>query len=419
MFPPSSPKRILLIEPPFYIFFKYARYHYPVTLALLATHLDKLGHHVRVYDADAPTSDCSSLSRTEVRSDYHMYAEELEKNQHTIWMEIRNQICEFKPDIVGITSITPKIDSADKIARMVKNEFADIHTILGGPHAYAMRSMYPDYDFGGLYDDVVTHIPNLVDQRPAKNLIINVSQYSEQNLSSILSVSGCPMKCTFCGRSCDHSFVYRNIQSIKEELEEISKYKSKPSVYFMDDCFFSHSQRFYEITNIIKSLGLKYSAGGRIMALDKKKLEHFKNTGGEKLYVGVESGSQQVLNRIKKKLKVEEIIKRTKWINDFGISWSAFIIVAFPFETLDDLKKTNNLIHKIQPTFVSINRFTPYPGTEIYKEFYLSADFSSIDLFQLNANVPIHLSNDVEDYIDFMFESFDKYNEEKKTQRKE
>ena len=415
MFPYSTPKRILLIEPPFYRFFKYQRWHYPITLTLVATHLDKLGHHVRIYDADAPTPDCRPLSRSEVRNNYPMFSEALKNEGHPIWQEVKDHIVEFKPDIVGFTSITPKIDSTNKIAHFVKEKFnGKVKTILGGPHAYAMKSMYPDYDFGNLYDDVVTHIPNLVDQRPRKDLIIDSSQYSPRNLSTILTTAGCPMQCTFCGRSYDRTFVYRNIDSIKEELEEIAAYDGPPPLYIVDDCFFSHTKRFYEICDVIKPFGLKFSAGGRMMALDKHKLNYFLDSGGEKVLVGVESGSQKILDRIKKKLKIEEIIKRTKWINELGIPWSAFIIVGLPFETLDDLKKTEELIYKIQPTFASINRFTPYPGTEIFKEFYFDLDLSLRDLFQLNSNVPTHLSQEIEDYIDHMFESFDKYNAKKK-----
>ena len=114
----STNKRILLIEPPFYRFFHYERWHYPITLTLIGTYLKEGGQEAKVYDADKPTSDCKSLTRCEVRNNYHMYEEALLNDDHPIWLEIREKIKEFNPQIVGLTSVTAKIDSANKIAKI-------------------------------------------------------------------------------------------------------------------------------------------------------------------------------------------------------------------------------------------------------------------------------------------------------------
>ena len=411
MFPFLPSKKILLIEPPFYRFFNYERWHYPSTLTLVGTYLSKLGHDVGIYDADAPSLNCKSLNRSEVRNNYPLYENALKNQEHPVWREVYETIKEFQPDIVGMTSITAKIDSANFIAKLVRKLYDNkVKIILGGPHAYGMRMMYPDYNFGADYDEIITHIPNLVDQTPNKKLIMNIDRYSPENLSSILTIAGCPMKCTFCARSFDRTFVYRNIPSVREELEEIRIEFGSTSVYIMDDCFFSHTTRFNEISEILKEVGLEFRAGSRIMALTQQKIERFINNGGIRISVGVESGSQQILDRVKKGLKIKEIIKHTKWLNDLGVPWSAFIIVGFPFETLEELKLTEELIYTIGPTFASINRFAPYPGTEIYKKYFINAQIRFRDLFQLNQNSCVRLSDEIEDYIDHMFEVFDEYN---------
>jgi len=163
-----------------------------------------------------------------------------------------------------------------------------------------------------------------------------------------------------------------------------------------------------------KELGLKYIGGSRIMALTQEKIERYISTGGTRIHVGVESGSQTILNRIKKMLNIEEIKKRTKWLNDAGLPWQAFIIVGFPFEALEDLKKTEDLLYEIQPTYVSINRFTPYPGTDIFREFFMNEKIEFKDLFQINSGSCVKLPKENEEFISAMYENFDRYNKNNK-----
>lgn len=412
MFPYLQPKKILLIEPPFYRFFHYERYHYPVTLTLVGSYLAKLGHDVLIYDADRPSPGCRALTRTEVRNNYHLYEESLNNENHPIWFEVRKTIERIRPEIVGLTSITAKIDSTNMVARIVKQLFGDkVKVILGGPHTQGMSVLYPNYDFGTYYDEIVTHIPNLVDQTPNKKLILDLDQYSPKNLSSILTSSGCPNSCTFCCHSFDKKVVYRNIPSIREELFEIKeKFGTTQIVYIMDDCFFSNDRHFNAVCNLLKELDLKFTAGSRIKSLTPQRIEKFMQSGGTRIYVGVESGSQKILDNVEKKLTVDEIIKHTKLLNDVNLPWSAFVIVGFPFETLEDLKLTEELLYTIRPTFVSINRFTPYPGTKIFQEYFRNTDIRFLDLFQLNSKSCVKLSDDIENYIDYLFRTFDDYN---------
>ncbi|MCX5713865.1 MAG: hypothetical protein NT033_03460, partial [Candidatus Omnitrophica bacterium] len=115
---------------------------------------------------------------------------------------------------------------------------------------------------------------------------------------------------------------------------------------------------------------------------------------------------------------VEEIIRRTKWLNDVGLPWSAFFIVGFPFETIEDLKLTEELMNKIQPTFISLNHFTPYPGTEIYKEYYLNANIKFRDLFQINRNNYLSVDDKTKDYMDRIFANVDAHNQKNNLQLK-
>ncbi len=408
--------RILLIEPPFYRFFGYQRWYYPVTLTLVATYLEEMGHHVRVYDADRPTPDCRPLARDDVRKNYHLYKEALLDESHPIWQEVRKTIEEYRPEVVGLTSISAKIDSADTIARLAKEILGpQVVTMLGGPHVQGMIKSHPGCNFGPDYDHIVSAIPNLVNRKPDRRLILDQDAYSADFLSTLMTSSGCPNSCAFCCHSYEKSMVYRDLDNLRAEVEEIKGlFHGAAPITTMDDCFFSNNRHFESVTALFREYGLEFTVGARVMALTPEKIDRFLSCGGRRVHVGVESGSQKILDKIEKRLKIEDIKKRTRWLNEAGIPWSAFFVTGFPFETLDDMKMTVDLIDAIQPTFVSLNRFTPYPGTKIYEDYYKTSELVYKDLFQLNSHSVVKHSDQVENYIGYMYELFDAYNMTKK-----
>ncbi len=408
-------KKVLLIEPPFYNLFGYQRWHYPLTLTLIGTKLQEEGHSVKIYDADKPTAECKSLNRTEIKNNYSLYKEALENENHPRWREIREKISEIEPEIIGLTAITAKIDSADKIARIAKEIMGKkVQVVLGGPHAQGIRYSDPDYYFGADYDAVVTHIPDIINRKPNKRLLMDYEKYSGKDLSSISTLTGCPMHCTFCCNSGENKKInLRGIEFISEELQDLKReFGTENPLYLLDDCFFSNKKRFDQLGEMFRESGYEFSAAARVMALTPEKTQDFIKRGGNHAYVGIESGSQKVLDLVKKKLTIEDILERTSWLNDFELPWNAFFIVGFPFETLDDIKKTEELAYRIKPTYISLNRFTPYPGTEIWRDYCRIEDIKFVDLFQLSPNNRIiKLTPEIEKYIEKMFQDFDAYNQ--------
>ena len=412
--PPGS--RIMLVDPPFFRLFGYSRWHYPVTLTVVGSYLRERGYEVCVYDADKPTADCRSLGRGEVRDNYHLYKEALADDDHPVWAEIMEAIRRFQPDAIGLTATTAQSPSAAVVARKTKQLFGrSVKVFLGGSHVDGMLHHDPSFPFGDCYDFVVpkeaTTFAAIFDRKPQRRLIAGLDQYAPNNLASLLTSVGCPNRCTFCYHSLDRCFVYRDPDNIRAELEEILAIAGDVSkVMILDHCLFSNPNHYRAVTAILKDVGLPFTAGSRVMALTPEKIAAFLECGGTKLNIGIESGSQGILDRVEKRLSIDDIVQRTQWINDAGIPWMAYIIVGFPFETVDDLKLTEELIYRINPTFVSINRFTPYPGTVIYEELFKDAKFDFTDLFQLDSSGCLASDDAVEQYIDHLYQTFDQYN---------
>jgi radical SAM superfamily enzyme YgiQ (UPF0313 family) len=414
MFDGQGRKRILLIEPPFYNLFGYKRYHYPITLVAIATYLKELGHEVRVLDADRPDPECREYNRSEAGDNYFKYFQALSRKDHFVFATIADTLSDFQPDVVGVAqSISAKVDSADLVARMAREILGPgAEVMTGGAHVASMRRMDRQHNFGKLYDRVITHIPGLIDRKPDKSLLIDLHEYDPKDLASIMSSAGCPYKCTFCNCSMNSDVLFRNLPSIAAELDEIAT--CGKDVYFVDDNFLMHKRRFFELAEMLRKRQLNYKAGARVNDLSMDRIDRFIASGGEKIYLGLESGSDRILQLIKKRLTVEEIKRKTRWINQAGLSWSAFFIVGFPFETLDDLKRTRELIEETEPTFASLNRFTPYPGTKIWMDHYKDCRIEFKHLFQLNRFVRSNLSDEIEEFIEDMFVFVDDYGQKKK-----
>ena len=101
--------------------------------------------------------------------------------------------------------------------------------------------------------------------------------------------------------------------------------------------------------------------------LDKKLLELMAKSGCEALYIGVESGSQRLLDFIKKGETLEQFEEIFSWIKEFNIKTYASFIVGLPTETEEELNMTINFAKKINPTTAGFNVFVGIPTSKLYE----------------------------------------------------
>jgi radical SAM superfamily enzyme YgiQ (UPF0313 family) len=100
-------------------------------------------------------------------------------------------------------------------------------------------------------------------------------------------------------------------------------------------------------------------------------MEQMKETGAWKIALGVESGSDEVLKRIKKKVKVDDVVQAVTRLGQAGIQTKGFFIFGFPGETEEEIQETRGLVRTLGSlgiTEFSAFQFKPYPGTEAYRQ---------------------------------------------------
>jgi len=196
----------------------------------------------------------------------------------------------------------------------------------------------------------------------------------EYSLINVVSSRGCPYHCTFCdvaplwGRK-QHR---RGAASIVEEIRYLKERYGKTNFEFTDETFVLKRAAVLEFCAALRKqeLGVRWSCTGRVNLVDEELLEEMAACGCGGLFFGVESGSDEVLSRIRKDFTSSEVIDAMHRTVRHMRAVSSFIW-GFPFETPDDLVQTLLVMVYLSRIGVDtrLNRLAPFPLAPVYEEF--------------------------------------------------
>ena len=162
----------------------------------------------------------------------------------------------------------------------------------------------------------------------------------------------------------------------------VSEYKPE-SIEFSDDEFTLNLKRVEEICDEIKRRGLDigWACSSRVDTINRNLLRKMRRAGCFLIYYGIESGSQRILNFIKKGIRIDQIVKAIRWTKEAGIKTLGSFIMGFPDETREEIEETIKLSKKLKLDYAQFSIATPYPGTELYRiakreELLLTEDWS-------------------------------------------
>lgn len=206
--------------------------------------------------------------------------------------------------------------------------------------------------------------------------------------TTALSSRGCPSRCTFCTSSAYYGPKYRT-RSPKNVVKEIIYLKELGfrEIFYRDELFTLDKKRVMDICQIILDEKIKISwiCSVKASTTSYEMLRMMKAAGCRLIRVGVESGVQEILDKVKKDVKIEHIIDTFHWARELKINTHAHLMLGMPGETDKTVKQTFNFVGKIKPSTVTYGIMTPYPGTDIYREV-LAIDPSFGDGTHINAN---------------------------------
>lgn len=213
------------------------------------------------------------------------------------------------------------------------------------------------------------------------------NHYGEKEIAIITS-RGCAFDCAFCGGAKslnkDITTRIRTEESVITEIREIlSAYPDIQSIRVLDDLFLRNGKSIDMTNNIfLKFPHLSWRGMVHVLSLakDVEKVKKLRRGRCRELFIGIESGSENVRRKINKLGTIDDIITVSKAILESGIDLKGYFIYGFPGETKEDFQKTYELASKIKEistnttgTFrTSVFQFRPYHGTQLYNEIVKS-----------------------------------------------
>ncbi len=382
------PKKILLVYPP-----SRTQFHEscPAALTMLGAVLEGAGHEVRLLDANATARKRSSEEITRVA-----HAE--------------------RPDVIGVTLVTPIAREAYRLASLLSGSGAKL--LAGGPHATLLPEEPLEHGFdatvvgegeptiveavraltgqmpkeqvaGWVYRDDEGRIvhgaarPPVADldalPAPARHLVDADEYGGPENPAlhmNLFSSRGCPAKCAYCaGGLFGRRFRFRSAASVLGEMTELYQRYGTRHFHFMDDAMTVNRPRMLEICEGLmdSGLGLTWSMMTRVDRVDEDLLGTLARAGCVQIDYGIESGHPETLKKIHKPHDVARARRMVELTAASGIRTCVFFILGFPWDTVESIDATQRLMRELAPHVARFHPaiasiLIPFPGTQIYDD---------------------------------------------------
>ena len=408
---------ILLLNPPFKPEYgKFSReqrspavtksgtFYYPMWLAYAAALLEEKGFDCRLIDAPAKQKS---------------------------WKEISQDLVDYKPELIVVDTSTPSIENDVRIAADIKS-MTGAYTLLVGPHVSALPEetlnlndqidgvARKEYEYTVLElaralqnGDALSSIKGLT-YRENGEIIHNPERPLPDDLDNLPFVSMAykkhleyrdyfyahskhPIVTLITGRGCPHECVYcvypqvfnsrrlrnRSVKNVIDEVEYVlNEFPDVQEIMFEDDTLTINKKRARAFANEIIERGLKFEWSANSRAdVDLDTMKILRKAGARLFCVGVESGDQDVLDQMKKKLKVEQIRQFFSDAKKAGILIHGCFLVGNPGETKDTLEKTLCFAKELNPDTAQFFPIMVYPGTEAYR-WSRQNNFLEVETFQ-------------------------------------
>ncbi|MBF0120503.1 MAG: radical SAM protein [Desulfobacterales bacterium] len=337
---------------------------------------------------------------------------------------------ENNPDVIFMETTTPSIE-ADYISLEKLKDATDAIIIVGGPHAtYFHKQVLIDcpsidivirHEFDTKIASVVSNIHNLSDIkgitfRKNNELVDNFDGTVAENLDNIpfpdrvtipwhwykeawysrlpfmnmMTSRGCPYHCAFClwpQTMYGHKQRFRSLENVFNELHHLrDKYKVK-EINIDDDTFTTNKNRVIDFCQRLRkeNFNIIWTCNGRVDNVDDEMLAEMKASGCKMIRLGIESGSQEVLDKINKGLTLKKIEEGVKSVKKHGIQALGGFMFGFPYDSKNSINKTIQFAKKLSPDQVQFSIPMCYPGTSLYEyardnNLLLAKNFKEFDM---------------------------------------
>jgi radical SAM superfamily enzyme YgiQ (UPF0313 family) len=338
------------------------------------------------------------------------------------WRRVEEVIAALDAEVFGLSCWTANRRGVALTAKAIKRLHPRAHVVVGGPHATPLaREMlryHADIDTIAVGESEATFLDLLdrlakgqkalgipgtayrvegrVELGPERAAIEDLdalaSPHDYFDTHIVMTSRGCPWRCTFCGAEASWGRGYRG-QSVEYVLDALEKALLRVPVKMIqikDDTFTTNRKRVISLCRGIRERGLKFlwSCDTRVDVLGDELLREMRLAGCERLSLGVESGSQKILDAIDKKITPDEILASTELAKKYGIKVRYYMMVGNRGETRATFDETLAFLERARPHQYIFSALSVYPGTRDYDlavqagwldaDFYFERDFQEL-----------------------------------------
>jgi len=355
---------------------------YPLGVGFLGTLLKQAaGHEVSIFDQNAEAVD------------------------DLVFLQ---RVAEFQPALVGFSVLTPNYPVARKQIQAIKRQHPQVCVVAGGIHAtFFAEDLIADgadvvvlgegeasiielvarlesgrdlADLPGLVirdrTGEVVRAQGLASNVPLASLPIvdralyNLPLYTHH---SMLASRGCPHHCAFCcnytGALRNESVVVRWHEEVLAEMELLRDKFSAKEIFFADDLFLLRKKDILAFCHaaISRRLGIGWIAQLRADQVDSRVAEAMRAAGCQRVYFGIEAGSDKILRRAKKGMTAAQIARGIRAAKAAGLRVKTGWIYGLP-GSLEEQYDSIPFMLELRPHEISIHQLIPFPGTEYYRD---------------------------------------------------
>ncbi|MBE0429207.1 MAG: B12-binding domain-containing radical SAM protein [Thermoleophilia bacterium] len=382
----------------------------PLGLGYLAASIRQDGHEVRIFDLARDDSDPETGARA---------------------------AASWKPDLLGVSVLSTTFLSAREFLAEFRRLSPGVKVIAGGPHVTSIPSSFSDLgaDLGMVGEselslrqlaaslekgDPLEDVPGLC-RRENGSVVVNPqgervydldalgfpawdlmdpgtypdkpSQILHQNfpVAIITTSRGCAYDCSFCASTTlwGKRLRWRSPEDVVDEIELLVGEYGVQEIHFMDDSFTQKASHARAVCEEILRRGIRTSwactNGVRIDSLDDGLLGLMRSAGCFSVGLGLESGSQRVLDLNRKKLDLSLVPERVRMIKSHGIATHGFFIIGLPGETRETVRETLKLSRSLSLDRANFTLMAPLPGSDLYRKYIEEAgkepDYESFKFF--------------------------------------
>jgi anaerobic magnesium-protoporphyrin IX monomethyl ester cyclase len=338
------------------------------------------------------------------------------------WSKVESIVAALDADVFGMSCWTANRRGVRLVGDLIKQKQPNAHVVIGGPHATPLGPEllrhYTSVDTVcvGESDRTFLEIVDRVSKKESTKGIAGtvyrdgdkiVEAPERKNIADLddlacphhyfdthilMTSRGCPWACTFCGAetSWGRGFRANSIDYVLDAMESVSKRLPVKMIQIKDDTFTTNKKRVLALCKQMqqRNMGFFWSCDTRVDLLSDELLREMRLAGCQRLSLGVESGSQRILDLIDKKITPDEILASTVLAKKYGIKVRYYMMLGNRGDTKESFHETLAFLERAAPHEYVFSCLSIYPGTRDFhdaekagwlnREVYFTGDFQEL-----------------------------------------